>query len=193
MVVPGSAWPLQTQKWREPTRYNPPVQTLQAAPDFELPDLDGQTHRLGDYRGRVVVLNFWSAQCPHAVRTDELIARWMGAWGEAVEVFSIASNRDESPEQIAEAARRRQAPRILIDRQHLVADLYAAQTTPHIFVIDAAGRLRYSGAVDDTSFARRVPRRFFLEEAVQALLDGESPSVSETQPYGCAVIREALE
>ena len=165
----------------------------QSAPDFELPDLNGQLHKLSEHRGRIVVLNFWSAQCPHAVRTDELIQGWRPAWGEAVAVFLIASNRNESPDEIAEAARQQNLPPILIDREHVVADVYDAQTTPHVFLIDAVGRLRYRGAVDDTSFAQRVPRRFFLEQAVQALLDGKPPQVSETRPYGCAVIREALE
>jgi hypothetical protein len=82
---------------------------------------------------------------------------------------------------------------VLVDRQHRVADMYAAQTTPHVFVVDGAGRLRYQGAVDDTSFSQRSPSRFFLYEAVQALLAGRSPQVLETRPYGCAIIREALE
>jgi peroxiredoxin len=128
----------------------PGVNIGQTAPDFELPDLNGQLHKLSDHRGRIVVLNFWSAQCPHAVRTDELIQGWRPAWGQAVAVFFIASNRNESRVEIAEAARQQHLTPVLIDREHVVADMYDAQTTPHVFLIDALGRLRYRGAVDDT-------------------------------------------
>ncbi|MFH1185674.1 MAG: redoxin domain-containing protein [Chloroflexota bacterium] len=170
-----------------------PVRIDEIAPDFELPDLDGRLHRLGDYRERIVVLNFWSCDCPHAVRTDDLITAWRERWGEAVEVLLIASNANETPAAMAAAARARRLPMILVDRQHVVADLYAAQTTPEVYVIDRQGRLRYRGAVDDTSFAQRMPKSLFLEQAVAALLAGESPRVSETRSYGCAIVREALE
>lgn len=164
------------------------------APDFELPDLDGHVHRLGDHRGQIVILNFWSCACPHVERTDELILTWWKeSWDRDISVLRIASNASETIAALADVAARKRIPLLLIDGLHTVADLYAAQTTPHVFVIDTTGRLRYRGAVDDTSFARRVPTRFPLAEAVRALLAGESPPVIETQPYGCAIIREALE
>jgi hypothetical protein len=74
-----------------------------------------------------------------------------------------------------------------------VADLYQALTTPHVFVIDRDGILRYAGAVDDVSFRQRRPTRFYLDEAVEALLDGQLPAVAETPAYGCTIVREAVE
>jgi hypothetical protein len=138
-------------------------------------------------------VNFWSCDCPHSARTDGLITTWRERWGEAVDVLLIASNVNESPDAMAEAARDRRLPMILVDAQHAVADLYAAQTSPEVCVIDRQGWLRYHGAVDDTSFARRIPKSMFLEQAVEAVLAGESPRVSETRSYGCAIVREALE
>lgn len=155
--------------------------------------MTGQKHRLGHYRGRIVVINFWSCECPHVERTDSLMTSWTADWGKQVVLLPVASNANELPEGIAAAARERGLPLILDDRQHYVADLYEAETTPHVFVIDESGRLRYGGAVDDTSLAQRVPSRFYLEEAVQALLGNASPRVSHTRPYGCAIIRHALE
>ena len=169
------------------------MQIGETAPDFELPDLDGQPHTLAGLRGRIVIVNFWSCECPHAVRTDSSIMAWHQTWGEGVVLLAIASNAGETMEAIAAAARQRHLPFVLVDRQHRVADMYAALTTPQVFVVDGAGRLRYQGAVDDTSFSQRRPRRFFLHEAVQALLAGQSPQVLETRSYGCAIIREALE
>jgi peroxiredoxin len=163
------------------------------APDFQLPDLDGRLHTLGDHRGRIVVLTFWSCECRHTVRTDETLPALRARWGKDVVVLPIAANRIETREAIAAAARERGLPTVLLDPEHRVADLYDAQTTPHVFIIDRDGMLRYRGALDDTSFAQREPTRSYLEEAVDALLEGRMPRPSETQPYGCAIVREAVE
>ena len=57
------------------------IQLGQPAPDFELPDLQGQPHRLSELRGRVVVLNFWSAECPWAERADQVWEAYRQEWG----------------------------------------------------------------------------------------------------------------
>ena len=163
------------------------------APDFELPDLDGTLHRLGDYRGKIVIVNFWSCECPHSERTDRAIMAMFVQWREDVVLLSIAANRIESVEAVAEAAKTRHLPLVLMDRDDRVADLYEAQTTPHVFVIDREGILRYRGAVDDVAFRVRKPTRFFLDEAVEALLDGRLPALAETPAYGCTIVREAVE
>ena len=169
------------------------MQLNQPAPDFELPDLDGTLHRLGDYRGRIVVINFWSCECPHSERTDRAILAMTVQWGEDVALLSIASNRIETVEAVAQAARARRVPLVLLDKKDEVADLYEALTTPHVYVIDRDGVLRYRGAVDDVAFRVRKPTRFFLDEAVEALLDGRTPTVTETPAYGCTIVREAVE
>jgi hypothetical protein len=84
----------------------------------------------------------------------------------------------------------RRLPLLLLDAQHEAADLYAAQSTPHAFVIDREGVLRYQGAVDNVAFRQRAATRFFVEEAVEALLEGRLPPVQETRAFGCAIVRE---
>jgi len=79
---------------------------------------------------------------------------------------------------------------ILIDAQHVIADKFDAMTTPHVFVLDRDGILRYRGAVDDVTFRRREATQFFLREAVEALLKGRVPELSETPAYGCTIVRE---
>ncbi len=111
-------------------------------------------------------------------------------WGKGVALLSIAANRSESTEIMAEAVKKRRLPMVLIDAQQVVADLYNAQTTPHVFVIDQDGLLRYRGAVDDVTFRQRKPTRFFLDEAVEALINGHFPALTETPAYGCTIIRE---
>lgn len=160
------------------------------APDFELPDLHGDTHRLRDYRGRIVIINFWSAECPHSERADKSTMACLVQWGADVVLLSIASNRNESPELLEDAAKARRLANVLLDSEQAVADLYEAQTTPHAFVVDRDGIQRYRGAVDDVTFRHRQATRFYLKEAVEALLKGRLPALSEAPAYGCTIVRE---
>ena len=135
------------------------------ATEFELPDLQGRLHRLRDYRGKIVIVNFWSVECPHSERTDHYMVTLLRRWGGEVVLLSIAANRNESIQLVDEVAKTRGIPMVLIDAEHGVADLYEAVTTPHVFVVDRAGILRYRGAVDDATFRRREVTHFFLQEA----------------------------
>ena len=167
-----------------------PVSAGIPAPDFELPDLEGRLNRLCDFRGKIVIVNFWSCECPHSERADGLILEWLKEWGGEVELLSVASNQNESVQDVEEASRNRGIPKVLIDAGHIVADLYEAVTTPHVFVVDRDGILRYRGAVDDVTFRQRTASRFFLKEAVDALLEGHLPTLTGTPAYGCTIVRE---
>lgn len=166
------------------------MQLNQPGPEFELLDLQGQPHKLSDYRGKIVVVNFWSAECPHSERTDRYLVSLLERWNEEVVLLSVAANRNESLQIVEEAAIARGIPKLLVDAEHVVADLYEAVTTPHAFVIDREGFLRYQGAVDNITFRKREATHFFLQEAVDALLEGGLPTVSKTPAYGCAIVRE---
>ncbi len=60
-------------------------------------------------------------------------------------------------------------------------------------VLDADGVLRYRGAFDDVTFRQRTPTRFYVKEAVEALLAGHLPDPAEAPPYGCTVVGFVLE
>ena len=162
----------------------------QPVPDFELPDIHGQLHRLSHYRGKVVIVNFWSCKCPHSERTDKVIIPMFGQWQEDAAMLSIASNRGENIQDAKKAAEARRLQTVLLDADCQVADLFEAQTTPHVFVIDREGILRYRGSVDDVTFRQRIPTRFFLNLAVESLLEGHFPKLTESPAYGCTIIRE---
>jgi peroxiredoxin len=161
----------------------------QFAPEFTLPDLDGRIHMLSDYRGQIVIVNFWSAECPHAERADTHITTCLTQWGPDVALVSIASNANESDEMLGAVARQRELPLLLRDADQSVADRYEVQSTPHAFVIDRQGILRYRGAVDDVAFRQRVATRFYLKEAIDALLVGHLPEITDAQPFGCMLVR----
>lgn len=166
------------------------MQLNQPAPEFELQDLHGRSHRLSDDRGKIVIVNFWSAECPHSERTDHYIVSLLERWNGEVALVSIAANRNESLQLVEMVAATRGIPRVLVDAEGQVADLYGAITTPHIFILDREGILRYRGAVDNITFRKREATHFFLQEAVEALLAGHLPEPAETPAYGCTIVRE---
>lgn len=158
------------------------------APEFTLLDLEGRTHSLADYRGQIVAINFWSAECPWAERADEEITVMLGDWGEKVVLLSIASNANEPIEMLKEVAEERGISAVLHDADQRIARKYDAQFTPQIFVLDEKGLLRYQGAFDDVTFRQPEPTRNYLREAVEALMEGRLPEVEQADAYGCTVV-----
>src|SRR5688572_22290411 len=101
-----------------------PVEINQRSPDFSLPDLKGRLHLLSEYRGRIVIVNFWSCECPHSERTDKVMVELLGQWREDVTILPIASNRNESSSAMRDAADARPLPGVLLDAECRVANLY---------------------------------------------------------------------
>jgi peroxiredoxin len=165
------------------------IKPNQPAPLFQLVDLNGSVHSLLDYRRRIVVIQFWSAECPWVARVDQEIQPLLVEWGARVILLPIAVNANETKELIRETAITRGLPVVLLDTNASVADAYGAQITPHFYVIDAAGLVRYQGAFDDVTFRQRTSTRNYLASTVQALLAGEQPNPMETPAFGCAIVR----
>jgi peroxiredoxin len=161
----------------------------QPAPDFELPGLHGEILRLTDLRGHRLIINFWSAECPYSERADRELRTLLAGWQGKVKLWTIASNVNETRDSLRSAAAARGQPLILVDQKNTVADLYGAVTTPHLFLVDQLGILRYQGAFDDISFRKRAASRHYLRDAVEAILSDRQPEVTLTRPYGCTIVR----
>jgi peroxiredoxin len=162
------------------------------APAFSLPDLDGRLHTLQAYRGQIVILNFWSAECPWSERTDQALNAALAEWNAHTPtpcvLLPIAANANEPRPLLVETAHARGFSLLLHDHDGRVAAHYGAQTTPHLFVIDTTGLLRYQGAFDDVTFRQRIPSRHYLKDAVDALLRGDAPDPCSTPAYGCTLV-----
>ncbi len=168
---------------------DPIVTVGEKAPEFQLPDLKGRMYALGELRGRIVVLNFWSAECVWCERVDHQLTALIDQWKAEVKVLWIASNANESRELIEKVASDRELPDVLVDAHQQVANLYGAYTTPHFFVVDESGKLAYQGAWDDITFRQRVATKLYVPKVIESLKQNLIPEVTQTPPYGCVLVR----
>jgi hypothetical protein len=142
------------------------------------------------FEGRVAALLFVSTECPASNRYH---ARMIALAREFphVSFFAVYSNDHESAEDAAEHARRAEFPfPMLKDVRHALADRFEVATTPTACLVDAAGRLRYKGRIDDDPAELRVTSRD-LRDAIAAVLSGREPAPAETPVSGCRLKRAA--
>ncbi len=171
-----------------------PVGTL--APDFLLPDVLSQgSIKLSALRGQIVVISFWSMECPWSRHYDGYLAGLPTAWGDQdVRLLLIDSNLNETVEAMRQLAGEIGMPGPLLhDADCAVANDYGALTTPHIFIVDQTGKLAYQGAIDDRNFRQKEATVNYLDAAVEALLAGRAPDPAETPAYGCTIVRHGVE
>ncbi|MCJ7513512.1 MAG: redoxin domain-containing protein [Anaerolineales bacterium] len=159
------------------------------APDFALRDLGGQLHPLGDTLGRITILVFWSADCPHVARLDAYLLDVARDWTPEVISWRVASMANESQSLLLQRSQALGVSLILLDPDQVVADAYGAQVMPHVVVFDRGGVVRHCGAWDDVTFRQRLPARNYLAETVSSLLRGEVPAPRQEPAFGCALVR----
>jgi peroxiredoxin len=163
------------------------------APDFTLEDLSGKTHKLSAYKGKIVVLEWISHACPVVNRchSSKIMAKTAAKF-EGKPVVWLAIDSSHFAEQKATESRgwaKKQGIEypVLLDASGKVGHLYAAKTTPHMFVIDKNGVLAYTGAIDDDPYGKKSDRRNYVEDAVTSLLQGSAVATAKTKSYGCSV------
>ena len=178
----------------------PEPQVGRPAPDFVVLDSDGTRRRLADFQGKVVVLEWTNADCPYTrkhyesgnMQAAQRLARDRGAvWLSVVSSAPGTQGYVTGPEANELSRRRHALPSaVLLDPEGSMGRAYPARTTPHLFVIDAGGVLRYMGGMDSIAstdvadIARAEP---YLKEALLAVLDGQPVAHAVTPPYGCSV------
>ncbi|MEK7277338.1 MAG: redoxin domain-containing protein [Chloroflexota bacterium] len=161
------------------------------APDFSLHALDGGRFRLSEALGHIVVVNFWSAECPWSRRADLVLVYRQHAWEKlGIVVVGIASNPNEPESELRYEAEVRQVKYpILLDSGQDIVTLYRAEATPHFFVVDPEGVVRYAGALDDATAQQRIPKIIYLDRAIAAVSANRDPNPTVTTPYGSAIVR----
>ena len=120
-----------------------PVPEVPLARNFDLPDMDGKRHKLSDYRGKVVIVNFWATWCPPC---REELPSMNRAWARLQQagVMMLAVNVGESEDVIFPfmADYPIEFP-VLLDQDGEIINRWPVRGLPTTFVIDPDGRLVY--------------------------------------------------
>lgn len=170
------------------------------APGFAGTDSNGAAVTLAQFAGRPVVLEWTNDGCPYVRKWYngggmQELQRQAAAMG-AVWLSVISSPPGEQgfadgPRANDLSWERNAAPaHVLLDPDQKIARLYAATVTPHMFIVDAGGRLVYAGGADSipSTRAEDIPRATpYVREALAALAAGKPITNAVTRPYGCVV------
>jgi peroxiredoxin len=163
--------------------------------DFSLPDHVGVEHALAELAdGKLVVVAFLGTECPLAKLYAGRLQSISDAYADrGVTVLAVMSNVQDSLEEVAAYVHQHELKfPVLKDRHNEVANLFAAERTPQVFLLDRERVIRYQGRVDDqylVGVTRSQPTRDDLREAINELLAGKPVSVPETETVGCIIGR----
>jgi peroxiredoxin len=176
------------------------LQIGQIAPDFAATNSKGDPVRLSEYRGKTVVLEWTNADCPYTHKhyaTGNMQAMQALAQKNGIVWLTVISSAPGKPGYVngpaADAltqSRSAQPSAVLLDPTGTVARMYDAKTTPHMFVIDKDGALKYMGGIDSmatTSEEDIVRAEPYLKEAMLAIAAGQAAPHPVTKPYGCSI------
>lgn len=172
----------------------------EAAPDFSVADSNGKMHKLSDYRGKVVVLEWHNQGCPYVKKhygsgnMQKLQKEWTSKGIVWLTIISSAPGKQGYVSAQDENAYLKQSgsspTAALLDPSGEVGKLYLAKTTPHMFVIDPKGIVVYNGAIDDKPTADPNDLNGatnYVTAALTEVTSGKAVSTPATKPYGCTV------
>ncbi len=170
------------------------------APDFQLVDSYGNTHKLSDFAGKYVVLEWINFDCPFVIKhykSENMQKLQQELTDKGVVWLSICSSNEGKqgyfkPEEINTriADNKAKMTAYLIDTDGKVGKMYGAKVTPHIYIIDKNGILVYQGAIDNikSTDIEDVPKaNNYIREVLDALFAGKPLQTKTTTPYGCSV------
>jgi peroxiredoxin len=168
----------------------------QKGPDFSLPGVDGQTYALSELlkTSQAVAVIFSCNHCPY-------VRAWEGRMkdiqrdyqAKGVRLVAIGSNdAAKYPDDDFSHMKRRAEQEgfnflYLRDESQAVARAYGGTHTPHVFLLDPAGVLRYRGAIDDNYDEPDAVQHPYLRNALDAVLSGQTPEPAVSQAVGCTI------
>ena len=173
----------------------------QPAPEFTAIAADGSNVSLTDLRGKTVVLEWTNDGCPFVqkhynsgnMQQTQTTAVADGAvWLQVISSAPGTQGYADAEQAIALNEQRNvtAVTKVLLDEEGAVARAYGAQVTPHMYIIDGEGVLRYMGAIDSIPTGRTediAEATNYVVEALTAMQAGEAVPNPVTRPYGCTV------
>ena len=178
------------------------VENEDSAPEFKLSDSYGNEISLSSFIGKKVVLEWTNHGCPYVAKhyeTGNMQSTQEFAKEEEIIWLSIISSAPgtqgyvSSDEANALTITRKASPsHVLFDPTGKVGRIYDAKTTPHMYIINEEGLMKYQGAIDDAGgrgFMSRdlLKAKNYVKESLQQMGTGEEISSPVTKPYGCSV------
>jgi thiol-disulfide isomerase/thioredoxin len=162
--------------------------------DITLKDIYGKEHSLGDFRGKIVFIHFWSIVCPYEKLAEPKCIEIQKTYGEkgVVEIAINANQKELAGDGGQPYANLRDHVEkfgvnflVAVDHGNKLTDMFDGKSTPHCFVIDRDGVLRYAGALDDDpKGAKGAQATAYVRDAIEAVLAGKPVQVVTTKPYG---------
>ncbi|MEP7068224.1 MAG: redoxin domain-containing protein [Usitatibacter sp.] len=169
------------------------------APAFTATDLAGKPVNLADYKGKTVVLEWHNFGCPFVqkhYRSGNMQALQRKYGSDVVWLAVNSTHRSSSdytdPAKLSSQLQGFNASpaRYLMDEPGTIGMAYGAKTTPHMYIIDPAGKVVYNGAIDDKRSTNAEDVKIaknYVAAALDEMKAGKPVSVAATTPYGCTV------
>ena len=170
------------------------------APQFTVTDTNGNEVSTADLVGKTVVLEWTNHGCPYVkkhYKSGNMQALQNEANNEEVVWLSIISSAEGKQGSVsAEEANklttdRNAAPsHVVLDQEGTIGRAYDARTTPHMYIIDAEGKLAYMGGIDDKPTADPADikdAQNYVRTALSEIKNGQAVSTPSSRPYGCSV------
>jgi peroxiredoxin len=162
------------------------------ATDFKLKNVDGRMVSLSDYKSaKGFIIIFDCNTCPYSKayndRIKELNERYAPIGYPVIAINANEGSGDSFDEMVRIAKKKNFKYPYLIDETQEIARTYGATNTPHVFVLNNERKVVYIGAIDDNSRDAKAVTRRFVEDAVNALMEGKPVPVTKTKAIGCGI------
>ena len=172
----------------------------QLAPDFVAVDTSGAKHKLSDFAGKFVVLEWTNPGCPFVRKhynSGNMASTQQDAAGKGVVWLSVNSTERASSDYVEptklvawQKERKLQSTATLMDEDGVAGQAYGARTTPHMYIVDPQGKLVYAGGIDSipSSSADDIPKAVnYVKVGLAEATAGKPISNAVTRPYGCSI------
>ncbi len=166
------------------------------APAFTLANYDGAKVSLDDFKGKIVVIEWFSYKCPFCVYHYETVPTMhdlVEKYGDKnVQFLSINSTSWQTTEDNKAFAKKNKVSYpILDDRTGEIGRAYGATRTPHMFIINEKGKIVYQGGIDNAPMGK-LPKgqdkvMNFVDMALAEITEGNEITIQKTKEYGCTV------
>lgn len=168
------------------------------ATDFSLENIDGKMVSLSDYKdAKGFIVIFTCNTCPYAVAYEDRVEALNKKYADkGYPVIAIMPNNTEvKPGDSMEAMKARAKAKgftfpYLMDDGQKIYPQYGATKTPHVYVLEKTSKgnvVKYIGAIDDNYKDASSVKTKYVENAVDALLQGKEIEIKETRAIGCTI------